>query len=175
MLKGSQFPYWPYALAVGITLLDRLSKHLIETHLSPVDTIHVIPGFFQIVSTRNTGMAFSLFENSAQGHASPWLILFSIAVIGVVIWMLMQAIRLDPFENEPAHWSYRAGLALVLGGAAGNLYDRLVSGSVTDFLDFYWGTAHFPAFNLADSAITCGAILILANLLFSRPRAGGWT
>lgn len=167
--------YWPYALAAVLALADRVAKHIVETHLKPWDTVQVIPGFFQIVSTRNTGMAFSLFENSASGRASPWLIAFSFAVMAVVAWMLAQAIRLDPFENEPAHGSYRAGLALVLGGAAGNLYDRLFSGTVTDFLDFYWGAAHFPAFNLADSGITCGAILILANLLFSRPRSAGWT
>lgn len=167
--------YWPFALAAVLALADRASKHIIETHLKEWDAIRVIPGFFQIVSTRNTGIAFSLFDNSAAGHTSPILIAFTLAVIGVVVWMLTQAIRLDPFENEPAHWSYRAGLGLVLGGAAGNLYDRIFSGTVTDFLDFFWGSAHFPAFNLADSAITCGAILILANLLFSRPRSGGWT
>jgi signal peptidase II len=63
-------------------------------------------------------------------------------------------------------------LGLILGGAAGNLYDRLIFGSVTDFLDFYWGAAHFPVFNLADSAITCGAIIVMLNLWLVRPRAG---
>jgi signal peptidase II len=167
--------YWPYALAAAVAVADRASKHVVETRLAPWDAIHVIPGCFQIVSARNTGIAFSLFDNSAAGRTSPWLIAFSIGVLGIVAWLLWQAVRPGPAGDEPVHWSYRAALALVLGGAAGNLYDRLVSGTVTDFLDFYWGSAHFPVFNVADSAITCGAILILLNLLLSRPRPGPGT
>jgi signal peptidase II len=167
--------YWPYALAAAVALADRASKHVVETRLAPWEVIHVIPGCFQIVSTRNTGIAFSLFDNPAAGRTSPILIAFTIGVLAMVAWLLWQAIRPDPVAGEAAHWSYRAALALVLGGAAGNLYDRLVSGTVTDFLDFYWGTAHFPVFNVADSAITCGAILILLNLLLARPHQGSGT
>ncbi|MGD0579065.1 MAG: signal peptidase II [Bryobacteraceae bacterium] len=164
--------YWPYALAAVVALADRASKHIVETRLAPWDVIRVIPGYFQIVSTHNTGIAFSLFDNSAAGRTSPWLIGFTVAVLGIVAWLLWQAVRPVPAEDAPAHWSYRAALGLVLGGAAGNLYDRLHFGTVTDFLDFYRRTAHFPVFNLADSAITCGAILILLNLLLSRPHPG---
>jgi lipoprotein signal peptidase len=213
--------YWPYALAAVVAVADRASKHIVETRLAPWDVIHVIPGCFQIVSTRNTGIAFSLFDNSAAGRTSPWLIAFSIGVLGIVAWLLWQAVCRRPAQrstprsekgpaadpagggaapgapardgatpenpagdgatpdapagDEPAHWSYRVALALVLGGAAGNLYDRLFSGTVTDFLDFYWGSAHFPVFNVADSAITCGAILILLNLLLSRPQRSAQT
>jgi len=158
--------YWPYAVAVAIAAADRASKHLVETRLAPWDVIRVVPGYFQIVSTRNTGIAFSLFDNSAAGHTSPWLIAFSVCVLGVVAYLLWQAVRPEPAQDVPANWSYRVALGLILGGAAGNLYDRLFFGTVTDFLDFYWGTSHFPVFNVADSAITCGAILIALNLLF---------
>jgi signal peptidase II len=164
--------YWPYALSVAIVLLDRTTKHVIETTFSAWETIRVIPGFFQIVSTRNTGMAFSLFDNSAEGRTSPLLVAFTVAVMGVVAWLLWQSIRSSRPESEHGHWSFRLALGLILGGAAGNLYDRLVFGSVTDFLDFYWGAAHFPVFNLADSAITCGAIVLMLNLWLVRPHAG---
>ena len=163
--------YWPFALGAAIALADRASKHLVETRLAPWDVIRIVPGYFQIVSTRNTGMAFSLFDNSAAGHTSPWLIAFTVCVLGIVAWLTWQAVRPGPATDAPGHWSYRAALGLILGGAAGNLYDRLFFGTVTDFLDFYRGTAHFPVFNVADSAITCGAILIAANLLFSHAKS----
>jgi signal peptidase II len=163
--------YWPYALSAAIVLLDRATKHVIETSFSAWDTVRVIPGCFQIVSARNTGMAFSLFDNSAEGRTSPLLVAFTVAVMGVVAWVLWQTIRSGGADSEHGHWSFRLALGLILGGAAGNLYDRLVFGSVTDFLDFYWGAAHFPVFNLADSAITCGAIVVMLNLWLVRPRS----
>jgi len=86
-------------------------------------------------------------------------------VLAMVAWLLWQAIRPDPVAGEAAHWSYRAALALVLGGAAGNLFDRLVSGTVTDFLDFYWGTAHFPVFNVADTYVTLGVALLAISMI----------
>jgi signal peptidase II len=162
--------YWPYALSAAIVLLDRTTKHVIETSFSAWDTVRVIPGCFQIVSARNTGMAFSLFDNSAEGRTSPLLVAFTVAVMGVVAWLLWQSIRSGGADSEHGHWSFRLALGLILGGAAGNLYDRMVFGSVTDFLDFYWGAAHFPVFNLADSAITCGAIVVMLNLWLVRPR-----
>jgi len=164
--------YWPYALAAAIVLLDRATKHVIETTFAAWDTVHVIPGFFQIVSARNTGMAFSLFDNSAAGHTSPLLVAFTVAVMGVVAWLLWKSIRSHAAGSEDNHWSFRLALGLILGGAAGNLYDRLVFGSVTDFLDFYWGSAHFPVFNLAASAITCGAIIVMLNLWLVQPQSG---
>ncbi len=166
--------YWPYALSVLIVLLDRASKHIIEVTFSAWDTVRVIPGFFQIVSARNTGMAFSLFDSS-EGRTSPFLVAFTVAVMGVVAWLLWQSIRSSAEGSEHGHWSFRLALGLILGGAAGNLYDRLIFGSVTDFLDFYWGPAHFPVFNLADSAITCGAIIVMLNLWLVQPKPGAST
>jgi signal peptidase II len=150
-------------VAAALVALDRASKSLVETRLAPWDVVPVFAGHFQIISARNTGMAFSVFDNG--GRTSPLLIVFTIAIITVVAWLLWQSIRPN---TERTHWSYRLALGFILGGAFGNLYDRLVYGSVTDFLDFYWGAAHFPAFNAADSAITCGAALIVANLWFAR-------
>jgi len=163
--------YWPYAVSALIVLLDRTTKHIIETTFSTWDTVKVIPGLFEIVSARNTGMAFSLFDNSAAGRTSPLLVAFTVAVMGVVAYLLWQSIRTGKAGSDQGHWSFRLALGLILGGAAGNFYDRLIFGSVTDFLDFYWGPAHFPVFNLADSAITCGAIILMLNLWLVQPRS----
>jgi len=107
------------------------------------------PVVFRSFRRANTGIAFSLFDNPAAGRTSPILIAFTIGVLAMVAWLLWQAIRPDPVAGEAAHWSYRAALALVLGGAAGNLYDRLVSGTVHRLPGFLLGTAHFPVFNVA--------------------------
>lgn len=155
--------HWPFLISAAVIVLDRLSKHRIETQFRAWDVVAVIPGFFQIVHTRNTGIAFGMFGEN--GSAGQWvLIAFSIAVMALVVSLLWTACK--PASRE--HWTLRAALGSVLGGAAGNLYDRVVFGSVTDFLDFYWGPHHFPIFNLADSAITCGAGLLILHLWFLR-------
>ncbi|MBL0158692.1 MAG: signal peptidase II [Bryobacterales bacterium] len=153
--------WWPFAVTAAIALLDRGSKHLIETRVGPWETYKVIPGLFQIVHARNEGIAFSLFADTGSNKL---LIGFSVAVLAMVSWMLWTACRTPASE----HWTMRAALGLVLGGAMGNLYDRVVFGSVTDFLDFFIGHSHFPIFNVADSAITVGAALLLINLWWVR-------
>lgn len=155
--------WWPFCLMAAVAALDRASKHLIETRFDAWDVRHVIPGFVQIVHTRNEGIAFGLFSDSG---GNTLLIAFSVVVLALVGWMLYTAIRTPAAE----HWTMRAALGLVLGGAAGNLYDRVVFGSVTDFLDFHIGSSHFPVFNVADSAITVGASLLLVNLWLVRRR-----
>lgn len=153
--------WWPFAVMEGVALLDRATKHLIETRMDAWDVHRVIPGFFQIVHTRNEGIAFGLFSETGSNNL---LIAFSVVVLALVGWMLWTACR----APSPEHWTMRAALGLVLGGAMGNLYDRVVFGSVTDFLDFYLGHSHFPIFNVADSAITVGAALLLINLWWVR-------
>lgn len=156
---------WPFALSALIFALDRATKWLIETRVQDWETLRVIPGLFQIVHARNTGVAFSLFAEQGAGSGRILLVVFSLAVMALVAKLLWDACR-----KGREHWTMAAALALVLGGAAGNLYDRAVFGSVTDFLDFYWRSHHFPVFNLADSAITVGAGLLLLNLWAVRPR-----
>lgn len=158
--------WWPYAISAAIVVLDRASKHLIESSFGELDVIPVIPGFFQIVHARNTGIAFSMLAQ--EGKTSALLIGFTVAVLALILWLLWNSTK--PSSKE--HWSYRFALGLILGGAAGNLYDRLVLGSVTDFLDFFWGSWHFPAFNIADSAISAGAALLILDLWLHRPPAG---
>jgi signal peptidase II len=154
-----------YGLAGVVFAVDRITKRIIEARFSAFDTHTVIPGFFDIVHARNRGAAFSMFADSA----SPWrpviLIGLSVAALVLVAVILRNASRLD----RPT----AIGLSLILGGALGNVFDRIVSGAVTDFLDFYIGSLHWPAFNVADSAIVIGSGLLLLSLLRPKQQTAG--
>ena len=146
-------------LALGAALfgLDRWTKLAVASAF-PLHSSHpVVPGFFDLVHTRNTGIAFSML-NDASPLIRDWLLpIFSaiaVAAIFLIFWR----------QSEGAG-RLRWGLALILAGAAGNLYDRLAYGYVVDFLDFYVGAWHWPAFNVADSCITVGAGLLLLDSL----------
>ena len=154
---------WPWLAASVIAILDRATKRLIETRVAEWEAIPVVDGFFRIVLTRNTGVAFSLFADLGAGAGAVVLTVITAALTLVVAALLWHACR---SAQEP--WPLPAALALVLGGAAGNLFDRIAFGSVTDFLDFYAGAHHWPAFNVADASITCGAALLLYDALRHR-------
>ena len=154
-----RFDWRPLVVSAAIVAADRVSKHWIETYVDDWRIISVIPGLFQIVHTRNTGIAFGMFQGE-DGRSSPLLLVFSLLVMGFIAWMLWTSIK----PGSTDHWTNRFGLGLVLGGALGNLHDRLRWGSVTDFLDFYLGSSHFPVFNVADSAITVGAGLLILGI-----------
>ncbi len=149
----------PLALSAAIVAADRVSKQCVETYLDDWRIINVIPGLFQIVHTRNTGIAFGLFQGE-DGRSSPLLLMFSLLVMAFIAWMLWSSIK----PGSADHWTNRYGLGLDLDGEKGNLHDRLRWGSVTDFLDFYLGSNHFPVFNVADSAITVGAGLLILGI-----------
>ena len=149
-----------YSAAAAVFALDRLTKWIIETRVSLADTYTVIPGFFDIVRAQNRGVAFGLFNESTFQWRTTLLVLVSIAAVVVVSALLWKARQLDPLSL----W----GLALVLGGAGGNLYDRILWGRVTDFLDFYIRDYHWPAFNVADSALVVGCGLLFLETL--RPK-----
>jgi signal peptidase II len=151
--------WWPFIITAVVVVLDRITKFLVEREIAFWERIQVIPGFFQIVHTRNTGIAFGFFQ-SDTGESSGLLILFTVLVMGFLAAVLWNAGK----DGGKEHWTLRAALGLILGGAIGNLYDRAILGSVTDFLDFYAGANHFPVFNVADSAITVGASLLVINL-----------
>jgi len=149
-----------YGAAVAVFALDRLTKWLIETHVSFLDTFRIIPGFFDIVHTQNRGIAFSMFSDSSAEWRTLALPLFAFAAVVVVAGILWKPERLDRFSL--------AGFSLILGGAAGNLFDRVLWGRVTDFLDVYVGGYHWPTFNVADSAVVIGSGLLLLEVL--RPK-----
>lgn len=154
-----------YGLSAVIFALDRLTKRIIEDRVSVLDTHTVIPGFFDIVHARNPGAAFSMFADSTSAWRPVFLIGLSLAALVIVAGILRNASRLD----RPT----ALGLSLILGGALGNVFDRIVSGAVTDFLDFYIGDLHWPAFNLADSAIVVGSGLLLISLLRPKQQPAG--
>ena len=152
-----------YGAGAAVLALDRLTKWLIETRVSFLDAKKVIPGFFDIVRSENAGVAFGLFNDSSSQWRTVVLVLLSLAaVIGVSI-LLWRPDRLDRMS--------RWGFALILGGAAGNVVDRILYGRVTDFLLFYIRDYQWPAFNVADSAIVIGSILLALGLLRPKPQA----
>lgn len=155
----------PFLIAALVVFADRLTKIAIQHNVSPVDMIPLIPGWLRIIHTENPGAAFGMF---ADGN--PWLrsgIL--IGVSGVVL--LFVGVALWSSRSTFTGTLTRVALALILGGAVGNLYDRVVYGVVTDFIEVYHGAWSFPAFNVADSAITVGACLLMLDL--ARPRHKG--
>ena len=149
-----------YGLAAAVLAFDRLSKWVIETRLSFFDSLKVIPGFFDIVRSENSGVAFGLFNDSTSEWRTLVLVLLSLAAVVGVSILLWRPERLDRLS--------RLGFALSLGGAAGNVVDRILYGRVTDFLLLYIRDYQWPAFNLADSAIVTGSVLLALGLL--RPK-----
>jgi signal peptidase II len=144
-----------FVLAVGVLGLDRLTKWLVERDVSLSADYKIIPGLFDIVHSENRGVAFGVFNDSESQWRTLLLIALSIAAVIWVSVMLWRAKRIDRLLC--------LAFALVLGGAAGNLYDRAVSGRVTDFLLFYIGEYQWPSFNVADSAIVIGCGLLILD------------
>jgi len=149
-----------FSIAAFVFILDRVTKILIETYMTTADSYDLIPGFFSLVYTENRGMAFGLMAEGDVQWRSVLLVGITVLVLAFVIAMLWQRSS----TGMAASRLTRLGLSLVLGGATGNLFDRLVKGSVTDFLDFYLGSYHWPAFNVADSALTIGVTLVLFDV-----------
>ena len=144
-------------IGVAVVILDQVSKLLVRTQVTLNDSIEIVPGFLNLVHVRNTGAAFG-FLNTVTLANKQFLMtaiaLVALVAIGIYAWRvgLQEALA-------------RAGLALILGGAVGNLIDRAAAGYVIDFVDVYWRSYHFWAFNVADSAITVGACLLICDML----------
>ena len=147
-------------LAAGVFLADRFTKTLIESGMTLYQSRPVIPGFFHIVYAKNQGIAFGLFADSSSGVKTFALVFLSSLALAGVAMLLWTA--------DPSSAKMSAGLSLILGGALGNLFDRVQYGSVVDFLDFFILNYHWPVFNLADSAIVIGAALLMLDLTGTR-------
>jgi signal peptidase II len=147
-------------LTLGVVVADRASKAWVESETPPGWRRELVPNFIYLVHSQNPGIAFGVFSDAA----SPWLrillICGSLVVILALAWFLIGG-RLGHATKLSA-----AGIALLLGGAAGNVTDRIAHGAVTDFFEVLLGSYSWPAFNVADSAITIGAALIILDLLF---------
>jgi signal peptidase II len=145
------------AWLAAIVVFDQLSKIIVDRSMALHRSIPIIDGFFNLTYVRNTGAAFGIFAGSAEMFRRPFLIAVSVVAIGFIVAMLKRL-------AEKATWLITA-LAFILGGAIGNLIDRVIYGEVIDFLDCFWGDYHWPAFNLADSFITVGVTITLILLI----------
>jgi signal peptidase II len=153
-LRGRMPELWLSAL---IVVLDQLTKALIRSKLALHDSINVVPGMLDITHVRNTGAAFGMLNDMQFRYKAGVMVLIAIAAL-VAVGMYATTL---PRGQRVA----RLGLALILGGAVGNLIDRAMAGYVIDFVDVYWRGIHFWAFNVADSAITVGVVLMLLDVL----------
>jgi signal peptidase II len=148
--------------ALGVIFLDQISKQLVLHALDLHEKVAVIPGFFDLVHVRNRGMAFGLL-NRPEVDLTFYVLVAT--TIGVVLLMLFWFTRIEREDGRVLFC-----LSLIIGGAVGNLIDRLRFKEVVDFLDFYIGAYHWPAFNVADSAITVGALWLAVHVVFFQPR-----
>jgi signal peptidase II len=150
------------AIGAMILVLDQLTKLIALERLAPGLSIPVVDGFFSLTLVMNPGLAFGMLASTPAGWR--WVIaalsVLALGVLGVLASKLL----------PDGRWSTRTGIGLIFGGAVGNLIDRGRFGAVIDFLDFYWRGYHWPAFNVADSAITVGVALLAFNMMVA-PRA----
>lgn len=152
-------------LTLGVVFLDRASKAWIESRAFTFFPHTVIPKYFDIVYSRNPGIAFSYFADASSPAVRYLLIFGSVVIIGVIAWLLVASRHL--------HAVSAAGLALLLAGATGNVTDRIIHGAVTDFLQVWLRFLPlqvfnpWPTFNVADAAVTVGALLLIVDVVFS--------
>jgi signal peptidase II len=157
---------WLLGLSVFLLIADRLTKIWVSAHVPFGSGIIVIPGVLRITHWTNDGAAFSMFADSASPHTVRWILIsFSLIAAAVV---LIAMIRLGSRFTLTT-----IGLALVLAGALGNVYDRIVYGSVVDFIEVHIYTYHWPDFNVADSSIVVGACLLMLDSLLPKNREQG--
>ncbi len=146
-----------YYVALTIILLDQATKLVIVEALRVGQGIPVIPGFFDIVFVLNPGAAFGFLATLSEGVRSPFFILITVVAVILIVFYHTRFLHADRLAS--------VALGLILGGAIGNLIDRLRYGMVVDFLDFHVSRYHWPSFNVADSAISIGVGLMLLDML----------
>ncbi|TAM84109.1 MAG: lipoprotein signal peptidase [Candidimonas sp.] len=157
-VRRTRFRLW-IICALAIVVADQISKQIVDTHLHYGQRLHLLP-VFDITLLYNPGAAFSFLAN--DGGWQRWLFtLIALAAAGLIIHLL---------HKNPGQTLFCASITAILGGAVGNVVDRLQHGHVVDFLLFYWHGWYFPAFNLADVAITCGAALLILDELLKMRR-----
>ncbi len=161
MIKG-RFPLFFLVAAVTV-VLDLASKALVESRLASFESVEVIEGFLEIVNVRNPGAAFGLFAQNGSWKVT-FFLLFTTVALGVILWVVKKLERGARAEL--------CGLALIFGGAVGNLVDRVRYGEVVDFIDFQVAGHHWPAFNVADAAITVGVVIVLVCQFFFANTSG---
>lgn len=163
MIKPRIPELWGLVVAVAVGVCDQITKAIVSTTMGLHETVEVVPGFFNLTYVRNKGAAFGIFSGHGEVVGPYLLILASFLAIGFLVWIWL--------KERPSSLLDTASLGLILGGAMGNLVDRVKGGEVIDFLDFHLGPYHWPAFNLADSAVTVG-VLLFALRLMGIPKRG---
>jgi signal peptidase II len=156
-MSGGTGSRWLW-LSFGVLAADRATKFAIEHYTSVFFRRPILSDIVILVHNQNPGIAFGVFSDSNSPWLAPLLLVSSALVMALLVWLLM--------TGRAGGRLAQAGLALILGGAAGNALDRLIHGGVTDFLEVRLGTYRWPAFNVADSVISIGAALVLIELLF---------
>jgi len=151
---------WVAAIAGIVLVLDQLTKQLVMAHIPRHGTVPVVPGFFDLINVRNPGAAFGFLA----GVQSAWRTAFFLAVSTAALVVIAVLVR------KSADRLSIVAFSLIGGGAVGNLVDRVRFGEVVDFIDWYYRTWHWPAFNIADSAITVGVGLLAIEMLFPHRR-----
>jgi signal peptidase II len=160
-MSGKSGARWLW-LSLGVLAADRATKFAIERYTTLFFRRPIVSDIVVLVHNQNPGIAFSMFSESNSPWLKPLLLLSSALVIALLVWLLV--------SGNAGGWLAQCGIAVILGGAAGNALDRFIHGAVTDFLEVRLGTYMWPAFNVADSAISIGAVLVLVELLFGGGR-----
>jgi len=149
-------------LATGVVVLDQLSKAAVSLTLKMYEVRPLIPGVLNLTRVHNTGAAFGLLAGQPSILRTILFLGVSLLAMGMVLWMVF---RLPP-DQQLEH----VALSMIFGGALGNVIDRVRLGEVIDFIDVYYGSYHWPAFNVADSGITIGVMLVVCRLFFAKER-----
>ena len=153
--------YTKLTIVAGLIVLsDQISKALILKHLPRHHSIPIIAGLFDITHIRNPGGAFGLMASMSPTVRTVVFLFISSLAVGLILYFYI--------KTPPSQALLATGFALIFGGAIGNLIDRVRFGNVVDFLDIYLGNLHWPAFNIADSAITVGIFIFIFHLLFKK-------
>lgn len=143
-----------------VVVLDQLTKWLITSSLSYYEVVKVIPGFFNLIYIHNPGGAFGILAKNQSNLQSMLFIIIAVAAMGLILYL---------YKNTPSEYPVLSvGFALIFGGALGNMIDRIRLGEVIDFVDLYIAHLHWPAFNIADSAITVGMLIFGFYILFRK-------
>jgi signal peptidase II len=147
-------------IALLVIIGDQITKAMVARSMPEGKLVPVVPGFFNLTHTTNTGVAVGMFSGSPAPWKTALLVAVSAALIVVVVYLI--------WRSRHAQWGTAMGFGLVLGGAiSNNLMDRVRTGQVVDFLDFYWRGYHWPAFNMADSAIVVGAGFLAIQIILA--------
>ena len=147
------------AVPAVVFIIDQISKRYITSAFRLHESLEVIPDFFQITYIQNKGAAFGILSEVDSPWVAPFFVAMTLTATGALLWLYYKA--------SPKNFFLLFGLTLLLGGAMGNFADRLLLGSVVDFLDVHWKEHHWPAFNVADSAITVGIFLFVLDVFLN--------